>query len=53
MTTIEQIKAQIKNVKEIQYNASRMNRSSAVFKCNRELDKLYKQLREAEKQNPR
>jgi hypothetical protein len=41
---ITQLEAQIKSTRKLQYNASQMRRASGVFKCERQLEKLYREL---------
>lgn len=44
MATEKSIQQSIKSVKLMQWNASQMNNAAQVFKAQRELEKLYKQL---------
>lgn len=42
--TEQQLQAHIKSWKQSQWNASQANHSAGVFRAQRELEKLYKQL---------
>lgn len=49
MTRIQELKAQVRNARKLQYNASQMRNARGVGNMERLLEKLYREIDEIER----